>query len=75
VDFLSSLIEGSSPLQRHLAHNQSNLIPKRYKAIQAGNQAEADRLAPIEAEYCRKANDAIREYYQVLDYERNKMNK
>ena len=48
---------------------------KRYKAIQAGNQAEADRLAPIEAEYCRKANDAIREYNQVLDYERNKMNK
>lgn len=48
---------------------------ERARAYQSGNQAEADRLASIEQEYCTKANNAIREYYRVLDYEREKLNR
>ncbi len=51
-----------------------SVTAKRYKAMREGNQAEVDRLAPIEEYYCNKSNIAIREYYEILEYETNKMN-
>ncbi len=48
---------------------------ERVRAQQAGNQAEVDRLTPIECDYCIKANNALIEYYRVLDYERERLNR
>lgn len=71
----SDAVKAAKAEMDRLGDLHHSITAERARAQQAGNQAEANRLAPIEADYCEKANNAIREYYRVLDYEREKINR